>query len=390
MSQKNNKNKNKNKTIKEIEKKPTDPVSDFVDEQTFFTILEHYQNLDSQVTKTKLIEKMKTFQLKKNQPQYMWEPKYSYEHENKFLKLHSEILEFQNYIQPTEETRKMRNAILAKVEKAIKKLWITAKVNVYGSFTTDSYLPDSDLDIFVDSKILKPDSQLASDLGKHLSKKIFREDFEDLQIVKNARFPLVRFYDKPTHIHIDITFNRKNTQTNVLLYRRLLASYPPLKPLLFVMKTFLKAKMLNEPYRGGIGSYCTMLMIVSLIQRIPLSYEEKKMENLGKLLVAFFQVYSKFDYENVGISICGEGCYFSKKALNVYDEESPLTFYFHDPIGFEDNLTRACFAITELKTVFSEAFHLLIKGNSLQSIFLKTYEYAFNFRKKREIVKKKK
>ena len=65
---------------------------------------------------------------------------------------------------------------------------------------------------------------------------------------------------------------------------------PPLRPLTFILKYFLKARVLNEPYSGGVGSYMLQLLIVSFLQhreRDAVRFGKPGLYNLGCLLVEF-------------------------------------------------------------------------------------------------------
>lgn len=68
-------------------------------------------------------------------------------------------------------------------------------------------------------------------------------------------------------------------------------------------------------FSGGLGSYALTSLIVSFLQLHPKiqSGEIKQEENLGILLIEFFELYGKrFQYDTVGISVRGKGSYFRK------------------------------------------------------------------------------
>jgi non-canonical poly(A) RNA polymerase PAPD5/7 len=104
-------------------------------------------------------------------------------------------------------------------------------------------------------------------------------------------------------VNVDISFNRTNGIYCVKLVKHLLKKYPELKPLLLVLKCFLKSRQLNEPYHGGVGSYLLTMLTSSYLQR---KYKDGGTEgmDLGKHLIDFFELYGTlFNYEDVGISI---------------------------------------------------------------------------------------
>ena len=74
------------------------------------------------------------------------------------------------------------------------------------------------------------------------------------------------------------------------LVKRLVMTYPELKPLMLVLKAFLKSRQLNEPYTGGIGSFLLTMMVVSYLQK---KYKEGGTDriDLGKHLLDFFYMF---------------------------------------------------------------------------------------------------
>ena len=78
----------------------------------------------------------------------------------------------------------------------------------------------------------------------------------------------------------------------------------PLVPLTLILKQFLVAKGLNDPYTGGLSSYGTLLMVAAVLdesehmrslllllrdrKRLRIPYEGM---NLGALLIVFLRLY---------------------------------------------------------------------------------------------------
>ncbi len=85
---------------------------------------------------------------------------------------------------------------------------------------------------------------------------------------------------------MDLSFNRENGVYCVKLVRQLLRKYPELKPLLMVVKCFLRSRNLNETYHGGVSSFLLTMMVTSYLQRC---YKEGGTDNidLGKHLMNF-------------------------------------------------------------------------------------------------------
>ena len=86
--------------------------------------------------------------------------------------------------------------------------------------------------------------------------------------------------------------------------------YPELRPLLLVIKSFLKSRQLNETYHGGVSSFLLTMLVTAHLQR---QYANGRTDDydLGKHLVDFFEMYGTlFNYEELGISIRNGGKLF--------------------------------------------------------------------------------
>lgn len=150
---------------------------------------------------------------------------------------------------------------------------------------------------------------------------------KSIEALKHTKVPLIKMVDKITDINVDISFNRTNGVYCVKLVRFLLAKYPELRPMILVLKAFLKSRGLNETYHGGVGSFLLTMMCTSYLQRqYRLSVAQKQgvddakhhcstnKIDLGRHLIQFLDLYGqKFNFEHVGISIRKQGTYYYKE-----------------------------------------------------------------------------
>lgn len=65
---------------------------------------------------------------------------------------------------------------------------------------------------------------------------------------------------------MDIVINRDDGLKGLSLVMTMLDHFPELKPMYFILKAFLKYKNLHKPYKGGIGSFVLINMIVVYLQ----------------------------------------------------------------------------------------------------------------------------
>lgn len=174
---------------------------------------------------------------------------------------------------------------------------------------------------------------------------------KSIEALKHTRVPLIKVVDKKSGIHLDISFNRTNGIYCVKLVKYLQKKYPELRPMIIVLKAFLKSRQLNETYHGGVGSFLLTMLVTSYLQR---QYKLGNTDNidLGRHLIQFFNLYGQvFNYERVGISIRKEGSYFCKEKrgwANFQDEKSRYRLSVENPQDPEVDIGRPAFAIKKV------------------------------------------
>jgi non-canonical poly(A) RNA polymerase PAPD5/7 len=122
---------------------------------------------------------------------------------------------------------------------------------------------------------------------------------------------------------MDICANRKNGYEAKKVVKKFLEDYPFIRPLIYVLKYFLRQRKLNESFTGGVSSYLLFNLLLSYTQFL-LKERPKENLSLGYILVGFFQFYSyDFNFKELGISIRNEGSYFKKG--NKFAVKSPIS-----------------------------------------------------------------
>ena len=111
----------------------------------------------------------------------------------------------------------------------------------------------------------------------------------------------------------------------------MLVKYAELRPLLLVLKCFLKSRQLNETYHGGVASYLLTMLVVSHLQRQYRRYGNQDVD-LGKHLLDFFELYGTlFNYEDVGISIRSGYFFKEKRGWKDWDERNRSRLSVENP-----------------------------------------------------------
>jgi non-canonical poly(A) RNA polymerase PAPD5/7 len=143
---------------------------------------------------------------------------------------------------------------------------------------------------------------------------------------------------------------------------------PPLRPLTFVLKYFLAARGLNEPYSGGAGSFMLQLLIVAFLQhreRYAYNYHQHTVYNLGLLLLEFLQMYGlNYNYATTGISVRNDGFFFPKAANDrkalFLNPQRPFLMALENPLDPSHDVGKASFRVQMIQRAFSVAYHMLL------------------------------
>ncbi|XP_055929315.1 terminal nucleotidyltransferase 4A-like [Argiope bruennichi] len=279
--------------------------------------------------------------------------------------LHEEIEDFYYYMSPTRAEHQIRLEVVERITKIILSIWPKAKVEVYGSFRTGLYLPTSDIDLVVIEK-------------KDISFRVLEQALLDNNIAKacsikvldKASVPIVKLTDAKTDIKIDISFNMNNGVKSANLIKDFMHTYPVLPKLVLVLKQFLLQRDLNEVFMGGISSYSLILLTISFLQH--LKHEPDK-NNLGKLLIMFFELYGRhFNYRSTGISIKNGGAYFIKDDFlsSMTDGNRPSILCIEDPLLPGNDIGRSSYGALSVKTAFEYAYKVLSEAVRPSSTFV--------------------
>ena len=260
-------------------------------------------NDDSSELETKIAKRF-------DQRRYPWLSSRTLKIRDIFLFLHSEILDFVEFVSTTEEEKQRRQEVVNRIKNVVHKIYPEAKVLIFGSCATGINLPKSDIDLLVYYPAVREITMI-----NRITSELIRADIcASIEPIKHAKVPIIKLRDKQTMINVDISFNRENGIYCVKLVKQLLKKYPELRPMLLVLKCFLKSRQLNETYHGGVSSFLLTMMVVSYLQR---QYKKGGTDNidLGKHLIDFLELYgTQFNYEDIGLSIRKGGMYFQKSS----------------------------------------------------------------------------
>ncbi|XP_051576080.1 terminal nucleotidyltransferase 4A-like isoform X2 [Myxocyprinus asiaticus] len=272
--------------------------------------------------------------------------------------LHEEIVDFYHFMSPRPEEEAMRRDVVNRIEAVIKDLWPTAKVQIFGSFSTGLYLPTSDIDLVVFGKWEQPPLQ---QLDQALRQKNMAEPFS-IKLLDKATVPIIKLTDRETDVKVDISFNVETGVKAVRFIKDHLKKYSVLPYLIFVLKQFLLQRDLNEVFSGGISSYSLILMGISFLQLHPRIDCKASNINIGILLIEFFELYGRhFNYLKTGIRVKDGGAYLDKEEIVKVMENGyrPSMLCIEDPNLPGNDVGRSSYGAMQVKEVFNYAYLIL-------------------------------
>jgi non-canonical poly(A) RNA polymerase PAPD5/7 len=364
-------------------------------------------------------------------PPWMDKPHSDKYHRNvpRLVALHDEMVSFATLMAPQPDELKLRQDLVEKVTKLVQEIFQgrECSVHVFGSQATGLLLPTSDIDFVVmlpevpkevdekaddkknaesnDSKkkkkskksgekkelsekqleVKEMDEYNVEEVDSHLSPLAqlgqalrTHQDWSDqlsyLEVVEKTRVPIIKFTHGPTNLAVDICFNQEAGTLAADLMKRFLDAMPPLKPLTFVLKYFMAARGLNEPYSGGCGSFMLQMMIVSFLQhreRHAYNNQDRAREgtantmNLGSMLLEFFELYGMdFNYLTTGISVRSDGFYFPKGAKGkkefFHQPSRPFSLSIENPFDITADVGKASFRMQLIAKSFETAMRVLL------------------------------
>ncbi|XP_061738534.1 terminal nucleotidyltransferase 4A [Nerophis ophidion] len=272
------------------------------------------------------------------------------------LGLHEEVMDFYNFMSPRPEEAAMRKEVVKRIERIIKELWPTADVQIFGSFSTGLYLPTSDIDLVVFGKWERPPLQ---ELEQALRKYNVAEPFS-IKVLDKATVPIIKLTDQETQVKVDISFNVETGVKAASFIKDYVQKYPVLPYLIFVLKQFLLQRDLNEVFTGGISSYSLILMVISFLQLHPRIDARNPNENLGVLLIEFFELYGRhFNYLKTGIRIKNGGAYIAKDEMAMSNGYRPSMLCIEDPLLPGNDVGRGSYGAMHVRQVFDYAYTVL-------------------------------
>ncbi|KAG5641331.1 hypothetical protein DXG03_005488 [Asterophora parasitica] len=276
-------------------------------------------------------------------------------------RVHHEIMAYLAYMEQTPKERKAREIVMAGVRRVIHGRFSNAEVHVFGSSATGLGLPTSDIDVAI---TLPHNPDVKQALFKLSSK--FKSSGLATNVFVNhrAHVPIIMVTTREEYgsISIDIGMNNPAGTEGVELMKGYLAQMPALRPLILVMKGFLRHRKLNDASKGGMGSYALACLCIHFLKvnpsKRPQEYIDKpfESESLGFLMTDFMFYYGfGFPYATSYVSTA-EGKLLPK-------EEKSESLSVRCLINPEKDISKSVQKVDAFLEVFKEAYATILRLN---------------------------
>ena len=138
-------------------------------------------------------------------PELSWSAGSVFAGDSVLLTLHEDVLDFYQAFQPTPQEAKARSELLDRIRALVADLWPEGEVKPFGSYSTDLYLPSSDVDIVVFGLGLKTKPSRVAGL-RQLAQRLEAAEWRvtELEVIEKAKVPIIKFVDERSGVHVDI------------------------------------------------------------------------------------------------------------------------------------------------------------------------------------------
>lgn len=314
--------------------------------------------------------------------------------------LGAEVAAFARYVSPTPEERAARSGAVDRLAAVLRGLLgevrvvfpsqdarrvvsyashvpTVAELYVFGSFDSDLFLPGSDIDAVIVLPGAGPTDRPGPRTLHALADALVAAGvslLEDVQVIAGARIPIVKYRDAATAFEVDVGFNARTGADAARFIRSAMCCEPALRPLVLVLKCFLRMRALNTVYTGGLGSFALLCMVAAFLRSHPalqaglLNGED----NLGVLLLEFFELFGRaFNYDRVGISLPlarlpapGDAAFgvrlFCREAHGWPPGPRGLSLSIEDPLDPTNDIAKGTFAMGAVRRAFQHAHAILL------------------------------
>ncbi|UJR11522.1 hypothetical protein I4U23_015703 [Adineta vaga] len=205
---------------------------------------------------------------------------------------------------PTKLDRKNRQNILNYLRIEFEKSYPSCSVHAYGSSHNGFGLRQSDLDICV---LLKDNPEEYNIL---ILEKLFEiinlhsHIFKEIELVRDARVPIIRAKHSQLNIEIDISFHNIFAMENTRLLKLYSDIDPRVSQLGYMVKYLTKTCDISDAKFGTLSSYAYIIMVIHFLQQIqppvlPVLQQLSDNESMENIVIREGNKWNVYFYDNV-------------------------------------------------------------------------------------------
>ncbi|KAF1999642.1 hypothetical protein P154DRAFT_535386 [Amniculicola lignicola CBS 123094] len=284
--------------------------------------------------------------------------------------LHNEIMDFYDYVKPTEDDQQVRielqQDIIRTLRNNLPKTGSFSRqdtIHCFGSFPVNLHLPTADLDLVILTKEFANGgspvfptygaSKVLRLLGTMFVKKGIAGSFE---VVPWAKVPILKFVDRDCNIKVDISFDNMNGTTTQDTYRKWINECTDMCHLVALVKQFLLMRGMNEVHTGGLGGYSVICLCVFFLK-----ISKKVYGDLGTMFLDFLDYYgNKFDLRSSRI-VVDPPALVAKTHQGIDGRaEKPDGLSIQDPDNSTNNISGGSHKVQQIFQEFSNAHAALL------------------------------
>ena len=311
----------------------------------------------------------------------------AYSHPNFTLRLHEELLDFCIYVSPKPAEQTMREELIARLELLVREAFPSSPnvhLKPFGSYATKLYLPISDIDLVLfgvdESRFVAGEKGKNSPLGVLERVMRSKQSATYLEHISGARIPILKLTDKLTGVKVDICYAIEGGLRAAEFIVSMQQHMPALRPLTLFLKYFLHCRVLNDTYKGGIGSFMLQLMLINHLQALQLAGRlQHPTTNLGMLLMSFLESYGiSLNYKNAGLNMNAAATtaaaggaarpagsagvrtsFFNKSARGWFNANRPYLLSIENPLDSNHDVGANSYLIMRVRKALQFAYQTL-------------------------------
>lgn len=198
-----------------------------------------------------------------------------------------------------------RQSTVQRLQRLADELFVGRgpKLHLFGSSVNGFGFAGADMDMVLMVSQMEPSEHAAA--VETLHEVFVKLGYEGLLALPKARVPVIKFKDPATGFGCDICFNNGLAIRNSLLLSAYASIDVRVRPLVFAVKKWAKARRVNSAFEGTLSSYAYVLCVILFLQTrrqpiLPVLQDMTAMRgrNRPQVMVDGFDTYYYYDLDD--------------------------------------------------------------------------------------------